>query len=172
MQGQNIALTAHAAGVAVAVNATEARKRESGMPPPLLPPGFLGLQAYLLQLGGRVAGTASAVPPGSTSCLCSSPPTFGLPRWLRGKESTCQCRGHKRHTLDPWVGKIPWSRKWQPTPVFLPRESRRQGSLANYSPWGHKDLGTTEHAHTPPTFKCTGVWNSPASWCIGQMWLC
>ena len=41
---------------------------------------------------------------------------LGLPWWLRGKESTCQCR---RHRFDPWVGKIPWRRKWQPTPVFL-----------------------------------------------------
>ena len=35
----------------------------------------------------------------------------GLSRWLSGKESTCQCR---RHGFDPWVGKIPWRRKWQP----------------------------------------------------------
>ena len=37
-----------------------------------------------------------------------------LPRWRSGKESTCQCRGHKRHGLDPWVKKIPWSRKCNP----------------------------------------------------------
>ena len=36
-----------------------------------------------------------------------------LPRWLSGKESTCQCRRLRRHGFDPWVGKIPWSRKWQ-----------------------------------------------------------
>ena len=40
--------------------------------------------------------------------------------WLSGKESTCQCR---RHTFDPWVGKIPWRRKWQSTPIFLPWKS-------------------------------------------------
>ena len=34
------------------------------------------------------------------------------------KESTCQCRRHKRHRLNPWVRKIPWRRKWQPTPVL------------------------------------------------------
>ena len=44
---------------------------------------------------------------------------------------------------DPWVGKIPWRRKWQPTPVFLPAESHRQRSLEGYSPWGHKEPGTT-----------------------------
>jgi len=36
------------------------------------------------------------------------------------EESTCQCREHERCRFDPWVKKIPWSRKWQPTPVFLP----------------------------------------------------
>ena len=37
-----------------------------------------------------------------------------------------------------------WRRKWQPTPVFLPGESRGQKSLAGYSPWGHNELDTTE----------------------------
>ena len=48
----------------------------------------------------------------------------GLPRWYSGKESACQCRRHKRHRLNFWVRKIPWRRKWQPTPVFLPRKSQ------------------------------------------------
>ena len=38
--------------------------------------------------------------------------TYGLPRWHSGKESTYQCR---RHGFHPWVGKVPWRRKWQPT---------------------------------------------------------
>ena len=42
------------------------------------------------------------------------------------------------------VGKIPWSRKWQPTPVFLPGEFHGQRSLAGYSPWSRKELDTTE----------------------------
>ena len=42
------------------------------------------------------------------------------------KESTCWCR---RCGLDPWVGKIPWRRKWQPTPVLLPRKSHIWRSL-------------------------------------------
>ena len=41
--------------------------------------------------------------------------------------------------FDPWVGKIPWRRKWQPTPVFLPGKSHGQQSLAGYSPWGRKE---------------------------------
>ena len=44
-------------------------------------------------------------------------------------------------------GKVPWKRKWQPTPVFLPGESSGQRRLAGYSPWGHKELNTTEHTH-------------------------
>ena len=53
--------------------------------------------------------------------------------------------------MDPWVGKIPWRRAWQPTPVFLPGESHGQRSLAGYSPWGGKESDTTErltHTHT------------------------
>ena len=60
--------------------------------------------------------------------------SFGLPRWLSGKESTCQCRRHRRCGFNPWVGKILWSRKWQPTPVFLPGKSHGQRSLVGYSP--------------------------------------
>ena len=48
---------------------------------------------------------------------------IGLPRWLSGKKSTCQCRSCRRCGFDSWVGKIPWSEKWQPTPVCLPGES-------------------------------------------------
>ena len=58
-----------------------------------------------------------------------------LPRWLSDKESTCQCMRRKRCGFNPWVGKIPWSRKWQPTPVFLPEKSHGQRSLVGYSPW-------------------------------------
>ena len=62
-------------------------------------------------------------------------------RWHSGKECACQCRTCKRHGFDPWVGKIPWSRQWQPTPVFLPGKSHGQRSLAGYSPWGCKRAG-------------------------------
>ena len=46
-----------------------------------------------------------------------------------------QCR---RHGFDPWVGKIPWIKKWQPTPVFLPGKSCGQRNLVGCSPWGRK----------------------------------
>ena len=61
------------------------------------------------------------------------------------KKPTCQCRGCERCRFDPWVGKIPWRRKWQSTPVFLPGESHGQRSLVGYSSWGHKELDRTEH---------------------------
>ena len=53
----------------------------------------------------------------------------GLLRWFSGKEFTCQCRRHRRCKFNLWVGKIPWKRKWQPTPVFLPRKSEKPGGL-------------------------------------------
>ena len=43
----------------------------------------------------------------------------GLSRWLSGKEPTCNARDVRRHECDPWDRKIPWRRKWQPTPVFF-----------------------------------------------------
>ena len=60
---------------------------------------------------------------------------LGLPWWCSSKESACQCRGHRS---DPWVGKIPWRKKWQSTPVFLPGEPHGQRSLAGCSPQDHK----------------------------------
>ena len=60
---------------------------------------------------------------------------FGLSTWLSGKESTCQCKRHRRRGFDPWVRKMPWRRKWPPTPVFLPGKPHGQSSLAGYSPW-------------------------------------
>ena len=55
----------------------------------------------------------------------------GFPGGTSGKEPTCQCRRHERHGFDPWAGKIPWRRPWQPTPGFLPGES----------PWREKPGG-------------------------------
>ena len=101
-----------------------------------------------------------------------------LPRWLSGKEATCQFRKCRRHEFDPWVGKAPWRRKWQPSPVFLPGESHGQRSLAGYSPQGHKSWTrlsnwTTTTAYTP---KIGFPWRlgrvSHASWYLcGILWL-
>ena len=74
------------------------------------------------------------------------------------KESACQCRGCKRWRFDTWIGKIPWSRKWQFTPVFLPGKSHRQRSLAGYSSWGCKESDTSERERAlMPTHACMHV---------------
>ena len=54
---------------------------------------------------------------------------LGFPGGASGKEPTCQCRRHKRHGFDTWVGEM----AWEPTPMFLPGEAHRQGSLVGYS---------------------------------------
>ena len=51
---------------------------------------------------------------------------------------------YRRPGSDPWVGKIPWRRKWQPTPVFLPGEFHGQRNLVGCSPWGHKEWNMAE----------------------------
>ena len=60
--------------------------------------------------------------------------------WLSGKKSTSQCR---RCGFNCWIEKIPWRRKWQTTPVFLPGKSHGQRSLAGYSSWGCKESDMT-----------------------------
>ena len=52
----------------------------------------------------------------------------------------------KRPGFDPWVGKIPWRRAWQPTPIFLSGESHGQRSLVGCSPWACQELDTFEAA--------------------------
>ena len=56
----------------------------------------------------------------------------GFPDGASGKESACQCRRYKRHRFDPWVRKIPWRRKWKPTPALLRGEPHGHKSLADY----------------------------------------
>ena len=81
---------------------------------------------------------------------------LGLPKWLNSKEPAFQRRRHKRLGFNSWVRKMPWRRKWQPTPVFLPGKCHGQRSLVGYSPWGHKASDMTERLsanfHAP--FKC------------------
>ena len=69
-------------------------------------------------------------------------------RWNSGKESACQCRRHKRCGFHPWVGKILWSRKWQPALIFLPGKFHGQRSVVGYSSWGRRagHDWETEHA--------------------------
>ena len=67
-----------------------------------------------------------------------------LPWWLRWESVCLQCR---RPRFKPWVGKIPWRRKWQPTLGLLPGKSHGQRSLVDYSPRGCKESDTTEQLH-------------------------
>ena len=64
--------------------------------------------------------------------------SVGLPWCLSDKEPACQYRRLRRHDFNPWVGKISWRRKWQPTLVFLSGKSHAQRSLTGYSPRDHK----------------------------------
>ena len=80
-----------------------------------------------------------------------------------GKEYACNA-GPRFH---PWVGKIPWRREWQPTPVFLPGETHGQRNLAGCSPWGHKELDTTEWL-TLSLSLYTSVCQSNSLHCVGQ----
>ena len=105
--------------------------RKSVFPPH--PPGGSKEHACLGDARGNLASQGIVkLPP--TSFLRQQMQRLGLSRWLSSKESACQCRRCRRAGFDPWIGKIPWSRKWQPTPVFLPGKSHGQGSLAGYSP--------------------------------------
>ena len=83
----------------------------------------------------------------------------GLPWWLRWQRICLQCR---RPGFNSWVRKIPWRGEWQPIPVFLPGKSHRQRSLVGYSPWGCKELDTTE--------QLTLLWHSPIQVAGGWFW--
>ena len=80
----------------------------------------------------------------------------GFPAGTSGKEPACQCSRHKRCSFNPWVGKTPWRRAWQPTPGFLPGASHGQRSLVGYSPWGHKESDRTEATQYAIFFKVKG----------------
>ena len=67
--------------------------------------------------------------------------SIALPRRLSGKDSACQCR---KCGFDLWIGKIPWKRERQPTPVFLSGESHGRRSLVGCSLRGHKESDTTQ----------------------------
>ena len=85
------------------------------------------------RLRGRPAHKVKAIlkPPSQNSVELQR--LVGLPWWLSGKESTCQCR---RCRFDPWVRKISWRKKWQPNPVLLPGKSHRQKEPGGLQPIG------------------------------------
>ena len=82
------------------------------------------------------------------------------PKWHSGKEYACQPTRCKRRRFDPWVGKILWRCKWQPTSV-LPGKFHGQKNLVGYGPQGCKELDMTEwlrtaqHSGTKRWIRCT-----------------
>ena len=97
--------------------------------------------------------------------------TLGLPRWCSGKESTCQCRRCRKCGLDPWVGMIPWRRKWWPSLVLLPGKFHRQRSLAGYSPWCYKRVGhdlATKPQQPKPLDNFKKSLAAPGSWVLDE----
>ena len=71
----------------------------------------------------------------------------GLPKWCSSRESTCQCSRHRRCRFDPWVGKVPWRRKWQPfssSLAWVPCSEEHNGLQSK----GCKQSDTAEHAGT------------------------
>ena len=91
-----------------------------------------------------------------------------------GKSIHLQCRRCTWHGFNPWDGKIPWRRKWKPTPVFLPGKSHGQ-SLMDYSPWGRKSRSIQTHSisykhHLPPVISPDSYMNishpDPLPWLV------
>ena len=85
---------------------------------------------------------------------------FWPPKYKETKKPNCHFwRAWSKNKVDPWVGKIPWKRKWQPTLVFLPGKSHGHRSLEGYIPWGRKrvghDLATKQQQQI--TFKRTSL---------------
>ena len=103
--------------------------------------------------------------------------TVGFSGVANSEEPVWQCRRHKRWGFDPWVGKVPWRRKWQPTPVLFPGESQGQRRLVAYSPWACEESDTTvcTHIHTHvltaksgrtyTTMSKTWLWRGTLSFC-------
>ena len=125
------------------------------------------------RFGDLLSGQSEPVLLTSAFYWCPNPEVFMVPTltWppiltcvLRNPVYKWRSRGAVAQTVKrlqcgrpgfaPWIGKIPRRRKWQSTPVFLPREFHGQRSLAGYSPWGHKLLG---HDWATFTFSLQGV---------------
>ena len=117
------------------------RRQPTRLPRSWDPPGkntgvgcYFLLQCMKVKCGSEVAQSCPTL---SDPMDCSLP-GFSI-HGLSSKESGCQCR---RHRFNPWVGKIPWRRKWQPIPVFLPGKSHEQRNLAGpWGPWGCRRVG-------------------------------
>ena len=77
--------------------------------------------------------------------------------WLSGKRLFLQCWRHRRCGFNPWARKIPWSRKWEPIPVFLPEKFHGQRSLVVYSSWNCIESDMTESTHKKWVHTYSGI---------------
>ena len=109
------------------------------------------IQLYKVQVCGYLLrAAASKLPPSENQpSLFAQRLNTPFPGGASGKESAVQYRRHRTCEFDPWVMKIPWRRKWQPTPVFLHGKFHGQRSLAGYSPWGCKEAISELSWHLP-----------------------
>ena len=78
------------------------------------------------------------------------PPQPGLPRWLSGKGTTCQCR---KHRFNLWLGNVPWRRKWQPT-SYSCLENPMDRSVVGHSSRGCKRIGDNFSIKQQPSPAC------------------
>ena len=98
--------------------------------------GYVSIPRYLW---GWVLGPPPWIPPHTHTHT-------GFPDGS-ASEICLQYRRHRSHGFSPWIVMIPWSKIWQPTPVFFPEESHGQMSPIGCSSWGHKESDMTEQAH-------------------------
>ena len=85
----------------------------------------------------------------------------GLPRWLNGNKSTCQCKRHRRHGCDHWVVKIPWRREWWFTLIYcLGNAGTKEPGGLQSSAWDRRVRHNWTHTHMHErTFE-----SGPGSW--------
>ena len=107
-----------------------------------------GSNLYLLSLLHWPVSSLRLVPLGKpilyiVVCICRASPVA-----LVVKNLPASAGDSREHGFDPWVGKVPWRRAWQPTSVFLSGESHGQSNVAGYSPQSHKELDTLKQYST------------------------
>ena len=101
----------------------------------------------LTRAGAREGAKPDGGVPHSATSLLSllAKRVGGLPRCHSGKGAACQWQEVQETQGGPWAGKVSSSRKWQSSPVFLPKKFHGQRSLVSYSLCGHKELDRTDH---------------------------
>ena len=121
--------------------------KRNGFPFPSIQGGYWGSR----HIPGRYYGHKNGRP-GALSLQRKS--NIGSPKPKNAEWNAAVTQGKNLPAMQetrfsPWVAKIPWRRKWQPIPVFLPGESLGQRSLVGYSPWGGKESDTNEWLTIP-----------------------